>query len=138
MLYGVARVLIPVEEVDAAENQGEEGARKRARHVAERLRRGVSPGKLATTWPTRIRELYKTRDAAVHYGERDSSPVWHHGLKSNVAPEAFAYRLEAVVGAVDLMLEVFEGWANHPSAPVRQWAERFGPSVRSLVDRRAG
>lgn len=136
-LYGVARGLIPVEEVDRAEDGGDEAGRKRARHVAERLRRGVSPGRLAQTWPARIRELYKTRDEAMHYGERDASPVWHPALQSNIAPQAFEYRLEAAETAIDLMLEVFEGWGRRPSAPIREWAERFRPSVDDLVNRRS-
>ena len=136
-LYGVARGLIPVDEVDRAEDRGDEAGGKRARHVADRLRRGVSPGKLVETWPARIRDLYKTRDEAVHYSERDSPPVWHPALQSNIAQQAFEYRLEAAETAIDLMLEVFEGWARHPSAPIREWAERFGPSVDDLLNRRS-
>jgi hypothetical protein len=62
VLYGVARGLIPAQEVDEAEECGEEEGGKRARHVADRLRRGVAPGRLAESWPERIRELYKMRE----------------------------------------------------------------------------
>jgi hypothetical protein len=142
-LYGAAKDLIPIPEADGVHEPDDcdeldnNRKRKRARRVAECLRRGVSPGKLGESWPKRIRELYSTRDAAVHFGEKDSDPVWHPGWQSNTSPEAVAWRLEEAESAVDLMLEVFEGWARHPSAPIREWAERFRPSVDDLLNRRS-
>lgn len=138
-LYGVARRLIHVPEIDDGESPDfadEEHGRRRARHVADRLRRGVSPGRLAESWHGRVRELYRTRDQAVHFGEKDTEPVWHPGLQSNTSAESVAWRLEVAEAAVDLMLEVFTAWAKHPSPEVRKWAEMFTPSVVSLVETR--
>jgi hypothetical protein len=149
-LYGVATSEIPVPEVDNPPRPRpldrlvrwlKRKRRRRwshARRVSDRLRRGVSPGKLAESWWERIRKLYATRDAVVHFREQDAAPVWHPGLESHTSPESFAWRLEAAEIAVDLMLEVLTCWADHPSERVREWADRFGPSVVSLLERRRG
>jgi hypothetical protein len=83
-LYDVAKPLIP----------NPRSAGKRAAIVAERLKRGVWPGRLAVTWPTRIGRIFDERDAAVHFGEETVSPVWHPVLSSNVDP--FVLRFGAV------------------------------------------
>jgi hypothetical protein len=135
-LYGVATSLIPIPEVDDRSRTCSSSGSSRPRRVGDRLRRGVSPGKVAESWLERIKELYATRDAVVHFGEQDAAPVWHPGLQSNTSPESYAWRLEAAESAVELMFDVFTGWADHPSKYVRGWADRFGPSVASLAERR--
>ena len=62
--------------------------------------------------------------------------MWHTGLESKTSPDVVAWRLEEAESAVDLMLEVFTAWAEHPSKHARGWADRFGPSVASLAERR--
>jgi hypothetical protein len=126
-LYGVATRLIP----DPG-TRGDRGAR-----VVERLKRGVSPGKLAAHWPTLIRHLFDERDEAVHFEEVTMSPMWHPTLESHVDWNVLRWRVEAAEAAVDLLLDVLEAWADHPSKHTAEWSEAFKPSVRALEDLRA-
>jgi hypothetical protein len=124
-LYGVAKHLVP-----------DPGAKRdRGARVAERLKRGVSPGKLATTWPKRIRHLFDERDAAVHFGEETASPVWHPTLNSNVDPHVLRWGADSATEAIDLLLDVLGAWADHPSKLTREWSA-FKPSVRALEELR--
>jgi hypothetical protein len=125
-LYGVARQLVP----DPG-TRGDRGAM-----VAERLKRGVSPGKLAATWPKRIHHLFDERDAAVHFGEATVSPVWHPDLNSNVDPHVLRWGADTGTEAVDLLLDVLTTWADHPSKLTTQWSEACKPSVRALEELR--
>jgi hypothetical protein len=125
-LYGVAKHLIP--------DPGTKG--HRGAIVAERLKRGVTPGKLAAKWPQRIRDLFDERHAAVHFGEEVSDLEWHSGLSSNVDPHVLRWGADAAMQSVDLLPEVFAAWADHPSKLIREWSTSYKPSVRALEELR--
>jgi hypothetical protein len=129
-LYAAVGELIP-----QGPPPGDDAARKK--HVADRLRRGVSPRSLSESWPSRIGDLYDTRDKAVHYKEADVEPVWHEVLQSNVSPDVVGWGLEAAESAVDLMLEILTSWAGRPSPQARSWAEAYGHAVADLARHRA-
>lgn len=126
-LTGVARGLIP--------NTGTKA--RRGSVAVERLKRGVSPGKLAQSWPGRIGGLFKLRREAVHFSEESVAPVWHEAYQTNVDPSVIRWGADAATSAVDLTLEVLEGWATHPSRYTSAWAAQHAPGVRALVDLRS-
>ena len=120
-LAGVARTL----GIDAS-------AKRRGGEVAERLKRGVMPQKVSAEWPLSIVDLFRERKDAVHFQEASEAPVWHEGLGSSVDPNVLRWGASGARVAVDLMLEVLAGWADHPSARVAEWAERHRDGVRAL------
>ncbi len=132
-LYGVGQQLIPPPGGTSPKNRPSRRP-PRGPQVAELLKRGVSPGKLARSCPERITALYDTRDDAVHFGEEDAEPVFHPALSSHVAPEIFEWRFEAAEEAVDLLLEVLTKWAHNPSRHTKTWAGGAREAVDLLVD----
>ena len=126
-LYGVAKGLIP----DPGA-KGSLGAK-----VGERVKRGVSPGKLAQSWPGRIGDLFKLRREAVHFNEETVAPVWHGTYQTNVDPSVIRWGADPATSAVDLTLEVLESWATHPSRSTQAWAVANAPGVQTLVDLRS-
>jgi hypothetical protein len=132
-LYGVGQLLIPPPGGDLPKRRASRRP-PRGAQVAELLKRGVSPGKLALEWPARITALYEARDDAVHFGEEDAEPVFHPALNSHVAPEIMEWRFEAAEEAVDLLLEVVTNWAHHPSRHTKTWADGARDAVDLLVD----
>ena len=127
-LYGVAKDLIP----DPGA-KGSLGAK-----IGERVKRGVSPGKLAQSWPDRIGDLFRLRREAVHFNEETVAPVWHEAYQTNVDPFVIRWGADAATSAVDLALEVLDGWARHPSRYTKAWAARHAPGVRAFHDLRSG
>ena len=134
-LYDTAAELVPLQD-QPAEPRGGAG---RGHHVAERLKRGVSPGSLTQEWPRRIGELFELRHRSVHFEQTGSEPpVWHEALGSHVAPHIFGWRLEAASDSVAMMLEVLEAWAHHPSRWTEDWAPKYAHAVDRLAALRRG
>jgi hypothetical protein len=119
-LDGVAKELIP----DPGA-KGSLGAK-----IGERVKRGVSPGKLAQSWPNRIGDLFKLRREAVHFNEETVAPVWHEAYQTNVDPSVIRWGADAATVAVDLALEVLDAWATYPSRFTRPGRPRTRPACR--------
>jgi hypothetical protein len=116
----------------AAELGFEQRSGRRGGTIAERLKRGVDPGKLSAEWPRRILNLLEERNAAVHFEEQPAEPVWHPSLETKVDPFVARWGSDGATAAVDLLLEVLAGWADHPSSEVQSWATAMADSVRAL------
>jgi hypothetical protein len=108
----------------------------RGAKVAERLKRGVGPGKLAQDWPERIQALFELRREAVHSARKSWNPS-RMRLSARTSIRATSVGASKATGAVDLLLEVLTGWADHPSAASAPWADSNRPLVTILMARRA-
>ena len=70
-------------------------------YMLETFRR-ASPA--ARTWQTDLEWVYALRDDAVHFHGEAHEPVWHPGLKTNIARENLAYSVESSERAVDFLV----------------------------------
>lgn len=108
----------------------------REAHIRECLKRRFNTGKRDQPWVGEFRWLFALRDAAVHAEEKQLPSVLHPSGVTHSGQVALDYSADAAIRAVDLMLDVLNTCADNPKqsdAGARQWADSYGPSIRTLT-----